>query len=70
MYRPKEWDSEKMHLDMLRANVDCMDGEAFIEAGADAMLGALKKEGVFTYGYHTPELEFKVVSGYWAFIEE
>lgn len=50
-WRPKDWDSNEMHLDMLRANIDDMDGEAFIEAGADAMLRALKKRGnYFTIG--------------------
>jgi len=56
-WRPKDWDSNEMHLDMLRANIDDMDGEAFIEAGADAMHKAdiewilkhlLITEGVFT----------------------
>ena len=41
------------------------------EAGADAMLGALKKDGVFTYGNHTPDIELNdapEVSGFWCFI--
>ncbi len=42
-WRPKDWDSNEMHLDMLRANIDDMDGGAFIEAGADAILEALYK---------------------------
>ena len=43
------------------------------EAGADAMLDALKATGVFTYGNHTPDIDLAdapEVSGYWAFIPD
>ncbi len=43
------------------------------EAGADAMLEALKDRGVFTYGNHTPDIELDDApeeSGYWVFIPE
>lgn len=43
------------------------------EAGADAMLEALKEIGVFTYGNHTPDINLNdapEVSGYWCFIPE
>ncbi|GAF82225.1 unnamed protein product [marine sediment metagenome] len=41
------------------------------EAGADATLGALKGNGIFTYGNHTPDIDLDDVpeeSGYWCFI--
>ena len=43
------------------------------EAGADAMLEGLKSRGVFTYGYHTPDIDLHDVperSGYWCFIPD
>ena len=43
------------------------------EAGADALLEALRNEGVFTYGNHTPDIELDDApeeSGYWCFIPE
>lgn len=68
MYRPpnwkKFWDSEDAML---------FDEAQIYEAGADAMLKALKENGKFTYGCHIPEIELEDapdVSGYWVFIPE
>ncbi len=49
-----------------------MTGQAF-EAGADAILEALKKSGVYTYGNHTPDIDLDGApeeSGYWCFIPQ
>jgi len=45
--------------------------EQAFEAGADAYEEALKKEGIFTYGHHTPDISLDDApseSGYWVFI--
>ena len=41
------------------------------EAGADAYEEGLKKDGIYTYGFHFPDLDdAREVSGYWVFIPE
>ena len=43
------------------------------EAGADAILEALRDGGIFTYGNHTPDIDLDDApdeSGYWVFIPE
>ena len=47
-------------------------GTAF-EMGADAIITALKDEGVYTYGNHTPVIpleDAKEDSGYWCFLPD
>lgn len=69
-YRPEGW--KNPHADTTLNYAYNMQGLAF-EAGADAMLEGLKKEGVYTYGNHTPDIELEdapEVSGHWCFIPE
>ena len=60
MFRPKDWKNPNEARNAALAGA--------YEAGADAMLGKLLEDGVFTYGHHSPEIEDKEVSGYWVFI--
>lgn len=73
MYRPEGWPEFKAK--QMEGIPEILGGnrDFFIEAGADAIINALKAEGVFTYGNHTPDIELDdapEVSGYWCFIPE
>jgi hypothetical protein len=74
-WRPKDWHT------ILLQEVQKIPNEGdmvialmrYSEAGADAMLEALKEDGVFTYGCHTPDINLGNApneSGYWVFIPE
>ena len=69
MYRP-----EGMEENPYKALEYMPDGKLIslaYEAGADAYEEGLKKDGVYTYGDHTPDIEdAPKVSGYWCFIPE
>ena len=72
MHRPKDWKNpnEEYYGKCDIPTVQDAEYGAY-EAGADAMLVALKEEGVFTYGHHTPDIDLNdapEVSGYWVFI--
>ena len=71
MWRPKNWKNPNHLKDTDGDYYNQYPEFAIYEAGADAMLEALKDGGVFTYGYHTPDIELgdaKGESGYWCFI--
>ena len=72
MWRPEDWPNP---FTVEHGNLsDDADTETNIyESGADAILEALIKDGVFTYGYHTPDIDLedaKEESGYWVFIPD
>ena len=76
-WRPENWEETTFHLGF-NTPYKCASKELGVfgdgvEAGADAMLEALKKDGVFTYGHHTPDIDLgdaPEVSGYWVFTPE
>jgi len=74
-YRPEGWGKNKIAFNKLSGRVKEF-AEAYdymYEAGADALIRALKAEGVFTYGNHTPEIylsDAKEDSGYWCFLPD
>ena len=72
MYRPKNWDEQRANV-FGSVSEHSVHEDYLFEAGADAMLEALRESGVFTYGNHTPDIDLGDApeeSGYWVFIPE
>lgn len=71
--RPDNWKDIRFQacMDLTQGGGTYRDVYEVFDAGADAMLEALKEEGVFTYGHHTPDISLDNApseSGYWVFI--
>jgi len=72
-FRPDNWVevSNQVVVELKKKGIEF--NPASFSAGADAMVRALKEEGVFTYGCHTPDIPLEDVpeeSGYWVFIPD
>ncbi|KKN17541.1 hypothetical protein LCGC14_0964660 [marine sediment metagenome] len=73
-YRPDNWNKQRNEWLAKHTMFEIsIENKKIYEAGADALLNALKKTGVFTYGCHTPDIDLDdapEVNGYWCFIPE